>query len=101
VSPERNGPGGLTRPVDRSPPEPLLLHRAVAGEPVIGIPDLIEWLLLNDAFDLPQAIVAGIAQLRRDEPPGGGIILPAELDVLQPTIVPEFAPGMRRGEQPA
>lgn len=82
-------------------PLPLPLHRAQAGEPVIGIADLIEWLLVNDAFDLPQALIGGLAELRRREPPGGGIILPAELDALQPTIVPEFEPGMRRGEQPA
>jgi len=95
VSPDRNGPGGLTRPV--SPPEPLVIHRAQAGEPVIGIADLIEWLLVNDPAELGKAIVAGIDRLPR----GGGIILPAELDALQPTIVPQFEPGMRRGEQPA
>ena len=78
-----------------SPPEPLLMHRALEGEPVIGIVDLIEWLLVNDPADLPIAITAGIERLPRI---GGGIIVPAELDALQPTIVPEFEPGMRRGE---
>ena len=60
-------------------PEPLLLHRAEPGEPVIGIVDLIEWLLVNDPNDLPAALVAGIGRLPRH---GGGIILPAELDAL-------------------
>lgn len=94
MSPDRQGPGGLTRPI-RPGPDPLPLHRTPDGEPVVGIVDLIEWLLVNEPADLPVALTAGIGRLPRT---GGSIILPAELDALQPTIVPEFEPGSRRGE---